>query len=66
MPEQSDHQRITDAGWPYRTNSRAWMVYQNPQTRLWYTLSQAMSILNDETSNPQSRAGKTPPQGRAT
>jgi hypothetical protein len=45
MIEPSDHQQITSAGWPYRTNDRGWVIYRNPGTGLWHTRSEALSIL---------------------
>jgi hypothetical protein len=45
MAECSDHYRITAAGWDYRTNNRGWVIYQDPQTRLWQTHSEAISII---------------------
>ena len=46
MPERSEHQRITDAGWSYRTNERGWIIYLCPTTGLWRTRSEALAILD--------------------
>jgi hypothetical protein len=45
MGEQSDHHRITAAGRDHRTDNRGWVIYLDPQTRLWQTQSQAISII---------------------
>ena len=45
MVEYNKHQRITDAGWAYRTNDRGWMIYRDPETGTWYTQSEAASIV---------------------
>jgi hypothetical protein len=45
MVEHTDHQRITVAGWNYRTNSSGWVIYRNPQTRQWQTHSEAIFII---------------------
>jgi hypothetical protein len=46
--EYSEHRRITDAGWAYRTNDRrAWVIYQDPRTRTWHTRSAAIFVLQN-------------------
>ena len=45
MTVKSDHARITGAGWSYRANDRGWIIYHNPQTGLWHTRAQALTIL---------------------
>jgi len=51
MVEHSDHYRITTtAGWDYQTNSRGWVIYRNPLTRLWQTHTEAISIIQAEVS----------------
>ena len=34
---ETDHRKITAAGWSYRTNERGWTIYREPQTGRWYT-----------------------------
>ena len=52
MAENGEHQRITDAGWAYRTNDRrGWVIYRDPQTRTWHTQSEAMFILQARVPN---------------
>jgi hypothetical protein len=48
--EHGDHDRIIAAGWVCRTNSRDWVIYQDPQTRLWQTHSEAISIIQAQVS----------------
>ena len=49
MPsDRSDHQIITAAGWSYRTNSRGWIVYSDPETGLWHTGAEALRIVTAE------------------
>jgi hypothetical protein len=46
MAEHTEHHRITaEEGWVYRINDRGWAIYQDPQTFLWHTHSQAISII---------------------
>jgi hypothetical protein len=59
MFDHSDHYEITTAGWAYRTNSRGWIDYLNPQTGIWQTHSQAISIIHSEV--PNSGTGVGPP-----
>jgi hypothetical protein len=39
---QSDHQKITAAGWPCRTNGRGWAIYRQPNTGRWFTRADAV------------------------
>jgi len=62
MPDQGEHQRITAAGWPYRTNSRGWVIYQDPQTGLWHTHSEAISMIQAYVSDSETTViGICPP-----
>jgi hypothetical protein len=45
MFDHSDHYQITAAGWAYRTNSRGWIDYLNPQTGIWQTQSEAILVI---------------------
>jgi hypothetical protein len=45
VAEHDEHQRITAAGWAYRTNDRGWVIYRDPQTRLWHPHSEAIFII---------------------
>jgi hypothetical protein len=48
--ERSNHARLTDAGWAYRTNAdRGWVRYRDPKTGLWHPMKEALEIL--EASN---------------
>jgi hypothetical protein len=48
--ERSNHARLTDAGWAYRTNAdRGWVIYRDPKTGLWHPMKEALEIL--EASN---------------
>ena len=48
--QQSNHARLVDAGWAYRTNAdRGWIIYCDPATGLWYPRKEALAIL--EASN---------------
>ena len=62
MFEHSDHHRITAAGWAYRTNSRGRISYRDPQTRLWQTHSQAISIIHAQVSNSNNGGGQPSPE----
>ena len=42
----SPHQRITAAGWSYRSNDQGWLIYRDPRTGLWHTREEAMLILD--------------------
>ena len=57
MFDHSDHHRITAAGWAYRTNSRGWINYLNPQTGIWQTHSQAISIIHSQGTNSWAGGG---------
>lgn len=48
MVERNEHQRIIAAGWAYRTNERGWIVYRNLHSGIWYTKSEAISIIRAE------------------
>ncbi len=41
----SEHDRITAAGWPYHLNQRGLTIYREPQTGHWYTRDEAISKL---------------------
>jgi hypothetical protein len=43
--EYSEHRRITDAGWVYRTKDRGWVIYRDPRTGTWHTQSEAIFIV---------------------
>jgi hypothetical protein len=44
--EQSNHARLADAGWAYRTNAdRGWIIYRDPATGLWHPEKEALAIL---------------------
>ena len=44
--EPSDHGQLADAGWAYRLNdSRGWIIYCDPATRLWHSREEAIRIL---------------------
>ena len=34
------------AGWSYRANQQGWIIYRNPQTGLWHTRAQALTMLD--------------------
>jgi hypothetical protein len=57
-----EHHRITAAGWSYRSDSRGWMVYKDPQTRLWHTHSEAISIIQAQVSDSRDVVGEPPPE----
>lgn len=63
MTTTSDHHRITSAGWSYRTNGRGWVIYCDPQTRLWHTRSQALSVLDTQSAvcPPAAETGEAAP-----
>ena len=42
MDAHTDHQKITAAGWAYRTNNRGWLIYREPHTGRWYTRTDAI------------------------
>jgi len=41
----SDHWRITAAGWSYRSNDRGWIIYRDPKTGCWHTRAEAIAII---------------------
>ena len=45
----SNHARLLNAGWMYRTSDRGWVIYRDPKTRLWHLMKEAVEIL--EASN---------------
>lgn len=49
--KSSEHQRITNAGWAYRTNERGWVIYKDPQTGKWHTRSEAISMVQARAPN---------------
>jgi hypothetical protein len=42
---KNDHEKITAAGWAYRTNERGWMIYREPCTGRWHTRDEAIQKL---------------------
>lgn len=42
---RSEHQKLTDAEWSYRANDRGWVIYRDPQTRLWHPRLEAIAII---------------------
>ena len=60
----SDHVRLTDAGWAYRTNAdRGWVIYRDPATGVWCSREDAIRILEESNSRWVSEP-KTPPASR--
>jgi len=57
MFDHSDHHRITAAGWAYRTDGRGWINYLNPQTGVWQTHSEAISIIHSQLLNSNAGVG---------
>lgn len=47
--EQPDHNKITAAGWAYRSNSQGWLIYKNPRTGNWHTRAEAIEIVEART-----------------
>ena len=45
VDSKSDHEKITAAGWAYRTNERGWMIYREPRTGRWHTRDEAIRKL---------------------
>ena len=41
----TDHGRLTAAGWSYRMNERGWLIYHDPRTGRWHTGCEARAIL---------------------
>lgn len=50
---KSDHEKITAAGWAYRTNEHGWMIYREPYTGRWHTRDEAIRkvVLSPEPPN---------------
>ena len=44
----TDHQKLTAAGWSYRNNDRGWTIYRDPQTGRWHTTTQAIAIFQSK------------------
>ncbi len=44
----TDHRRITAAGWAYRMNARGWVIYRNPANGRWYTRQEAAAIVEGD------------------
>jgi hypothetical protein len=57
MFDHSDHYQITAAGWAYRTNSRGWINYLNPQTGLWHSQSEAIALICSPVPNSVAGVG---------
>jgi hypothetical protein len=51
-PAKTSHQRITEAGWRYRTNDHGWLIYRNPLTGLWHTREEAVNMLDQASAPP--------------
>ena len=49
-----DHNRIATAGWAYRTNTRGWVIYRNPETGRWHTRVEALQIIDGKAGSPPS------------
>jgi hypothetical protein len=47
----TDHGKLTAAGWAYRTNDRGWLIYHDPETGHWHTGSEAIAILEGKISS---------------
>jgi len=45
-----EHRMLTGAGWSYRSNDRGWIIYRDPQTGRWHTLSEALSVMRSPMS----------------
>ena len=52
VDSKSDHERITAAGWGYRTNERGWMIYREPHTARWHTRDEAIRKLIPSAAQP--------------
>ena len=52
---QSDHEKITAAGWSYRTNEHGWMIYREPHTGRWHTRDEAIRKLIPPAELPDPR-----------
>lgn len=45
--EPSNHSRLLNAGWSYRTNERGWAIYRDPLSGLWHPAAEAVRILEE-------------------
>jgi len=55
--ERSNHIRLLDAGWSYRTNvDRGWVIYRDPATGLWHSRDEAIRILETADAIPLVRS----------
>ena len=52
VDSKSDHEKITAAGWGYRTNERGWMIYREPHTARWHTRDEAIRKLIPSAERP--------------
>jgi hypothetical protein len=52
VDSKSDHEKITAAGWAYRTNERGWMIYREPYTARWHTRDEAIRKLIPSAERP--------------
>ena len=51
--KRSNHFRLLDAGWSYRTNvDRAWIIYRHPATGRWHSRDEAIRILDTNDATP--------------
>ena len=41
----TDHRKLTAAGWSYRMNDRGWLIYRDPQSGNWLAASEAIAIV---------------------
>jgi len=57
---QSDHNRITAAGWTHRMNERGWTIYRDPETGLWRTRGEAVAVVEHHTLIRSTVAGADP------
>ncbi|HLK48815.1 MAG TPA: hypothetical protein VKT49_11805 [Bryobacteraceae bacterium] len=59
-----DHNKIATAGWAYRTNTRGWVIYRNPETGRWHTRVEALDIIEGRVAPlPPDDAGEAGPSG---
>ena len=61
--EPLDHNKIAAAGWAYRTNTRGWIIYRNPETGLWHPRVEALQILGQKASGPSDSSTAGQPRG---
>ena len=53
LEQRSDHARLADAGWAYRTNADAgWVIYRNPATGMWLSKDAALAVLDQNVKRP--------------